>query len=355
MLKHPAQRVLYEKRTKLQAIAAFYSRALPLKQNDNDQMNKMTQTDRPTPLNIAHRGGADLWPENTLEAFARAIQLGVDGLEFDIQLSKDGILVIHHDAVLKAEATRRDGGFLKKPTPRIDALTLDDMQAYDVGTLQADSPYGRRRAGRANMDGLKIPTLAALETLVAEIAPDNFTLYTELKTDMGANAGQAQRLADAYLSHLDSSPLSDRHCVVSFDWRALNRVRAARPDIAHAYTTLEFSATDPAHKSAAQDNGLAAAIRAASANGAPWFDGFDWRDMQGDTHGEKILAAIDACGGTGWFAYWQDIDPARMAQAQKLGLQVSAWTVNEAANMTRLNALGVGALITDRPDILKKL
>lgn len=315
----------------------------------------MPETSRIKPLTIAHRGGADLWPENTLEAFARAIEMGVDGLEFDIQLSKDGALVIHHDATLKPEATRLNGKFLEKPTPRIDALSLSALQDYDVGALLPDSPYGRRRATRANFDGLKIPTLAALEELVAATTPLGFRLYTELKTDMGANAGQAHRLADAYLAALENSPVAEQHCVVSFDWRALNRVRAARPDMAHAYTTLEFANTDPTHKSAAQDTRLAAAIRAASANGAPWFDGFDWRDMDGDSHGAKILAAIDACGGTGWFAYWQDIDAPRMAQARELGLAVSAWTVNQADDMARLKALSVAALITDRPDILKTL
>ena len=315
----------------------------------------MQETSRTKPLNIAHRGGADLWPENTLEAFVRAIDMGVDGLEFDIQLSQDGAPDIHHDATLKPEATRLNGTFLKKPTPRIDALRLAELQDYDVGALLPDSPYGRRRATRANMDGVKIPTLAALEELVAATAPKGFRLYTELKTDMGPNPDQAHRLADAYLAALENSPVAEQHCVVSFDWRALNRVRAARPDIQHAYTTLEFANTDPAHESAAQDTRLAAAIRAASANGAPWFDGFDWRAMDGDSHGAKMLAAIYAAGGTGWFAYWQDIDASRMAQARALELSVSAWTVNESDTMQRLAALGVEALITDRPDILKTL
>lgn len=315
----------------------------------------MQETSRIKPFNIAHRGGADLWPENTLEAFARAIDMGVDGLEFDIQLSKDGALVIHHDATLKPAATRLNGKFLEKPTPRIDALSLAELQDYDVGTLDPDSDYGRRRTGRANLDGLKIPTLAALEELVAETAPPDFKLYTELKTDMGPDPAQAHRLADTYLAALEASPVAERHCVVSFDWRALNRVRAARPEIAHAYTTLEFANTDPTHESAAQDTRLAAAIRGASANGAPWFDGFDWRAMDGDSHGAKMLAAIHAAGGTGWFAYWQDIDAPRMTQAGEMGLAVSAWTVNQAETMQRLGALGVEAFITDRPDILKTL
>ncbi len=84
-------------------------------------------------MNIAHRGGADLWPENTMQAFERAIALGVDGIEFDLQLSADGHLLIHHDARLKPEATRRDRVFLAKPTPRIDALALAELQNYDVG------------------------------------------------------------------------------------------------------------------------------------------------------------------------------------------------------------------------------
>lgn len=306
-------------------------------------------------LNIAHRGGADLWPENTLAAFERALALGVDGLEFDIQLTADGVLAVHHDARLKPDATRRDGQFLQKPTPRLDALSFHQLQAYDVGTLDMTSAYGRRRATRANMDGLKIPTLAALEELVAATAPADFRLYTELKTDMAANGDQAARLADAYLAALDTSPLADKHIVVSFDWRTLNRVRASRPDIRHAYTTLEFAVTDPTHESAAHDKGMSAAIRAASAQGAPWFDGYDWRAMDGDGHGAKMLNAIKAAKGQGWFAAYEDIDEARLKQARQLGLEVSAWTVNQVDDMQRLSDMGVAALITDRPDILKKL
>ena len=135
-------------------------------------------------MNIAHRGGADLWPENTMQAFERAIALGVDGIEFDLQLSADGHLLIHHDARLKPEATRRDGVFLEKPTPRIDALALAELQNYDVGRLQAGSPYAARRPQRAHMDGAQIPSLAAFDKLLAEQTDNDFRAYAELKTDM---------------------------------------------------------------------------------------------------------------------------------------------------------------------------
>lgn len=307
------------------------------------------------PLNIAHRGGADLWPENTLAAFAEAIALGADGLEFDVQLSADNVLIIHHDARLKPDATRRGGRFLTKPTPRLDALGFDELAQYDVGTLNPDSAYGQRRAARANLDAVQIPSLAALETLVAETAPPGFRLYCELKTDMGEAPDQALHLADAYLDFLESSELAAQHHVISFDWRCLSRVRAARPDMAHAYTTLNFSQTDPQHDGAASDSAIGAAIRAASAKGAPWFDGFDWRDMVGDTHGARVLNAIAAAQGCGWFAELDDVNDENMAVARELGLKVGAWTVNQPADMRTCAALGVEAIVTDRPDILKEL
>ena len=119
-----------------------------------------------------------------MQAFERAIALGVDGIEFDLQLSADGHLLIHHDARLKPEATRRDGVFLAKPTPRIDALALAELQNYDVGRLQAGSPYAARRPQRAHMDGAQIPSLAAFDKLLAEQTDSDFRAYAELKTDM---------------------------------------------------------------------------------------------------------------------------------------------------------------------------
>ena len=125
----------------------------------------------------------------------------------------------------------------------------------------------------------------------------------------------------------------------------------------HAYTTMGFAETDPEHESAANDKpgGMAAVIRAASRDGAPWWDDMDWRDMDGKTHGERVLRAIAAKGGTGWFADWRDVTEETMAVARGLGLRVSAWTVNDETDMQRLADLGVDDLITDRPDILKQL
>ena len=115
-------------------------------------------TKKNTPLRIAHRGGSGLWPENTIEAFRNAIDLGADGLELDVHLSRDGVLVVHHDEALNPAIARDNSGkWVEKPTPRIKDLTFDELQAYDVGRLQPGTRYGERYPDQIAIDGARIP------------------------------------------------------------------------------------------------------------------------------------------------------------------------------------------------------
>ena len=66
------------------------------------------------PLVFAHRGGSKIGPENTFTAFDRGLSVGADGLELDVHLSRDGIVVVHHDACL--DRTTRGRGLLKERT-----------------------------------------------------------------------------------------------------------------------------------------------------------------------------------------------------------------------------------------------
>ncbi|GIR46290.1 MAG: hypothetical protein CM15mP55_2660 [Hyphomicrobiales bacterium] len=136
------------------------------------------------PLNIAHRGGANLWPENTLEAFDNAINAGVDGIECDIQHTRDDRLVIHHDDRLKPEATRESGNWLTAPTPRIRELDRSELDVLDVGRLQPDSAYSQTRAGQTPIDGARIPDFDAVNRLIATRTGPEFRLYCELKTHL---------------------------------------------------------------------------------------------------------------------------------------------------------------------------
>lgn len=85
---------------------------------------------------IGHRGAAGLAPENTLAAFAASLDLGVDALELDVHLTRDGTLVVYHDYTLKPETTRTpDGEWLDIWTGlAIKDLSLAELKTYDVGT-----------------------------------------------------------------------------------------------------------------------------------------------------------------------------------------------------------------------------
>src|SRR6476659_1388987 len=91
-----------------------------------------------------HRGARGLLPENTLPAFERAIDLGVTTLELDVAVTRDGVVVISHDARLNPDITRGPGGaFLPERGPAIHDLAFEALQGYDVGRLNPHRNYAR--------------------------------------------------------------------------------------------------------------------------------------------------------------------------------------------------------------------
>ena len=95
---------------------------------------------------VAHRGFSGRFPENTLRAFQEAVALGVDSIEFDVQLTRDGGLVLVHDGTV--DRTTNGSG-------RVDGLSLSEIKEMDAGGW-FDSKF----------KGEKVPTLAeALEAI----------------------------------------------------------------------------------------------------------------------------------------------------------------------------------------------
>ena len=152
-------------------------------------------------LNFAHRGGAGLYPENTLAAFRDAVARGCDGAELDVQLSKDGVVVVFHDYRLKPEICRLGGQWLVRPTPRIKDLTRAELATFDIGRLDPASEYGKAHPHTMPVDGETIPTLAEVLEITAA-AKKPFRLQVELKTSFvdrdvsakGKDSGPVQSL-----------------------------------------------------------------------------------------------------------------------------------------------------------------
>src|SRR6185437_9948693 len=169
------------------------------------------------PLNIAHRGGAGLLPENTLAAFRNAVALGADGAELDVQLSRDGEVIVFHDYRLKPEICRAGGKWLTWPTPRIKDLTLEELRRFDIGRPEPSTDYASDHADLKPVDGERIPLLRE----VSEIAKtkSNFRLFIELKTSFAERGVSAspEALAEATIAVLKQTQFVDRAILVGFD------------------------------------------------------------------------------------------------------------------------------------------
>jgi glycerophosphoryl diester phosphodiesterase len=130
-----------------------------------------------------HRGARGLAPENTLPAFARALSIGVSTLELDCAITKDGVIVVSHDALLNPDFTRGpDGRWLAHDGPSIASLSFDELQRYDVGRIRPGSPYAARFAHQQQLDGVRIPRLADLFALVRKSANSSVRFNIETKT-----------------------------------------------------------------------------------------------------------------------------------------------------------------------------
>src|SRR5882757_6142826 len=117
------------------------------------------------PLNIAHRGGAQLMPENTLAAFTDALARGSDGAELDVQLTRDGAVVVHHDFRLRSGLARKEGVWLTEPGPRIRDLSLAELRQFDVGTPRPGGDYALAHPLLKPAQA-PVPTLDGLAALV---------------------------------------------------------------------------------------------------------------------------------------------------------------------------------------------
>ncbi|MCE9522950.1 MAG: glycerophosphodiester phosphodiesterase [Alphaproteobacteria bacterium] len=303
------------------------------------------------PWNIAHRGGAGLRPENTLAAFAHALDLGVDGFELDVHVCKDGTVVVFHDDALKPEIVRGENGqWIEGPGPLIKDLTFAELQSYDIGRLKPGTKYAARQPNQTPHDGERIPRLADVIALINRSGgPER--IWIELKTNFmdRSRTNAPEATAKTVLRVLRREKFIERAVLVSFDWPGLIAAKKIEPAVQCWFTTLPQSWFGDVPVPPADGPPPAAELerlRAFERSAAPWTGGFDRA-----TYGSVIKAA-KAAGADGWFPYFADITRASLKEAHELGLQVGAWTVNEADDLARLADWGVDGLCSDYPDRL---
>jgi glycerophosphoryl diester phosphodiesterase len=307
-----------------------------------------------TVLCLAHRGGAALRPENTLTAFANAIALGADGAELDVQLTRDGQVVVFHDLRLTPDLCRDAGGrWLAPPTEAIVRLTHSELARYDVGRARPGSAYAREHPEMIPADGERIPLLAEVIEL-ARATPKPFRLFIEMKASLADPnlSATPEALAEATVAVVKQMDYVERSAFIGFDWRGLLRAKAIEASAACWFSTRPRSWFEDGDPPPADDPPPLPALQMlrhwARTGTSPWAAGFDAINFDG-----SILEAIKAAGGDGCFSWRRDATEEMIGEAHALGLKVGAWMVNDSTEMRLLAAHGIDGICTDRPDVMK--
>ena len=281
-----------------------------------------------------HRGARGLAPENTLVSFQKALDLDVTTLECDMAITRDGVVVVHHDLWLNPDTTRGpDGQWLDKRGPAISELSFAELQRYDVGRLKPGTEYAKGFPDQQAVDGTRVPRLADLFELVRKSGNTRvgFDCETKLSPLDAAATLPPEEFARRVIAEIRQAGMQTRTMIQSFDWRTLQVVQKVAPEIRTMYLSSPRTLA-----------------RAADGGPSPWLAGFDL-----DRHGGSVPKAVQAAGGTIWAPNQTFLTSALRAEAQALGISVVPWTVNEPAMMNKLLDMNVDGIISDRPDLVQ--
>ncbi|WP_309090961.1 glycerophosphodiester phosphodiesterase [Domibacillus sp.] len=159
------------------------------------------------PVIFAHRGASGTYPENTMAAFRAAAQKGADGIELDVQMTRDGELVIIHDETVNRTTNGRGA---------IGRMTLDELAQLDAGSWFSPSCSGE-----------KIPTL---DEFFKWAAGNKLQINIELKTNKVPYHGIEKQVLDL----IDAYQMRERIIISSFNFDSIKRVIELDPYIAVA-------------------------------------------------------------------------------------------------------------------------
>lgn len=245
------------------------------------------------PRVFAHRGGAGRWPENTLLAFKQASAIGCEYIETDLWATRDGVLVLHHDAHI--ERTTNGSG-------SISQLTWPELQGVDAGYGWTDERGQTPYRGR----GLRIPSLA-----------------------------QALALDPTLRFNIDLKPRDSRLVTAAWEFieahGAHQRVLIASSHAANLRAFRHLAGTSVA-TSAGSSEALAFLCEA----------------LLGGPREPPPFQALQVPKSH----YGLPVVTRRLlTRAHSLGIEVHVWTINDSPSMQALLALGVDGIVTDQPQL----
>ncbi len=277
--------------------SAFVIRARPVAEHP------FTAAPNGGPLVIAHQGGEELRPSNTMMAFANAVALDVDVLEMDTHATRDGVIVIMHDDTV--DRTTDGSGAIKE-------MTFAEIHELDAGYYWTDD-HGQTYPYRGQ--DIRVPALEE----VFQSYP-GMLMNIEIKQAVPSIVAPLCQLLRQYA-------MTDKVLVPSFHEETVREMRANCPEVATSLARNEIQTFWILNSL-----GLGRTFQApAVAMQVP------------ERSTLPVLGEV------------QVVTPRFVRIANAHGMAVHVWTVNETEDMQRLLNMGVNGLITDRPDRMLEL
>lgn len=296
----------------------------------------------------AHRGGRDVRPENTLYSYAYAIELGATSIECDMQLTKDGQIVMSHNPILNSDITRdENGNYIENNKYDIRLMTVDELKKFDVGVMDPNCGEYYDLHGKTQFTyDAKIPTLEELMQLIQSYGDKNIVLNIETKSYPDpASAGyknnaDPKKFVEVFNNIVKKYDMEDRVVLQSFDWQTLIEMKKLNPNISTSALWQEQPSWGRDSES----------LRRYEKKKSPWLSGLDIKDYQGNP-----VKAAHAIGADIISPYYTEISKQDVDEAHSLGMKVVPWTVNNEKDMNMLLDMGVDGIISDKPWLLKQV
>jgi glycerophosphoryl diester phosphodiesterase len=269
----------------------------------------------PAPFDLqAHRGGRGETTEESLRAFAKALELGVSTLELDIVLTEDHKPLVWHDPRIDAaKCADTAPAFPGDPMypyvgKLVHDLTLEQVRTLDCGKRLVDYPDAE--VVRGNKIALLPEVFALADSYRADV---RYNIETKVEVDNPETSATPEEFVDVILAAVRAAGKVDKVDIQSFDWRTLPLVRLSEPSI-------------------------------------PLVALWDETTVAGDP-----MAGAMAVGADILSPDHRLVDRAFVDRAHALGLRVIPWTVNESEAMRAQIAAGVDGIITDYPTRLRSV
>jgi len=269
----------------------------------------------------------------------KSLEIGVHALDIDVAITKDNIVVGSHDPYLNKDFTRdlqNDSQWLKNNNIKINKLNFSELKRYDVGKIDPNSDYGYKYPDQKSLDGEFIPSVSQVIDLIKEYNKKT-KIQIEIKTRPDRDSSKfVKNFVDHIILVLRQQNYLEYAELQSFDWRVLQYAKQVEPKIKTSYITKKYNFWERLYH---------------LVFGAP-----DWKAGHLLTnYKNSIPYMITRLGGDIWCPNYKGLSEEYVKEAHAYNLKVIPWTVNDEVEMLSLIKMGVDGIITDRPDILKKI